>query len=214
MIDLTGYRLVMDERGVVTECIPPRSSVECKVLGQRDPKWARVLLGNSQSSTIGGYGCLVTSMAILAGCTPDRINEGLRANGGFQAEPRGGYITYAGFTTAFEAASRACGARTVRFHHMSTKLAVGQPRPFGWLETLMDWLKEDHAIVEVDMDIKTTKQEQHFVAALPGKSAGNIEIIDPWDKTGDSYGRRQMLLPEYGRDVSSAVWRYILYEVK
>lgn len=214
MIDLTGYRLVI-ENNVVTECVPPKTQVTYETLGQRDPKWARILLGNSLSSTIGAYGCLVTSMAILAGCTPQQMNDGLRRNGGFQAEPRGAYMAYAGFTTAFEKTSVSCGGRrTAKFVHMSGKMLHGQARPDGWIEKLTDWLAGGNpAIVEVDMDIKTTSQQQHFVVGLPNPKAGQVEIIDPWDKSGDEYGRRQFLLPEYGSSTETAVWRYILYEV-
>lgn len=214
MVDLTGYRLVI-ENNVVTECVPPKTKAAYETLGQRDPKWARILLGNSVSSTLGAYGCLVTSMAVISGCTPQQMNDALRRNGGFQGEPRGAYMNYVGFTTAFEKASESCGIRQkVKFVRMSDKMLAGQERPAGWSKTLTDWLAGGNpAIVEVDMDIKTTAQQQHFVVALPGTEVENIQILDPWDKVGDVYGRKQMLLPEYGRDVSSAVWRYILYEV-
>lgn len=214
MIDLTGYRLVI-ENNVVTECVPPKTQAAYETLGQRDPKWARILLGNSLSSTLGSYGCLVTSMAVLAGCTPQQMNDALRRNGGFQAEPRGAYMAYAGFTAAFEKASESCGTRQkVKFVHMSGKMLAGQERPAGWVQKLTDWLEGGNpAIVEVDMDIKSTSQQQHFAAALPEKVLGNIQIVDPWDKVGDTYGKKQMLLPEYGKDIASAVWRYILYEV-
>lgn len=214
MIDLTGYRLVINKDNIVTECVPPKAAVTYEVMGQRDPRWARQLLGNSKVSTIGGYGCLVTCQAILAACAPNAMNDALRAAGGFQAEPRGGYMAYAGFTTAFEAAAKRCGPRSIRFQHMSAKMMYGQKRPFGWMETLMDWLAGGNpAIIEVDMDVKTTTQQQHFVVGLPNPQDESVEIIDPWDKSGDEYGRRQFLLPEYGTSTENAVWRYILYEV-
>jgi hypothetical protein len=214
MIDLTGYKLVLDANHIVVECVPPKRLEQYDVMGQRDPQWSGHLLGNSATSTIGGYGCLVTCMAILAGCRPDRMNDGLRASGGFQSEPRGGYMAYAGFTTALEKASAIYGKRRVTFSFMSQKIQAASIKPAGWLQKLTDWMAAGRpAIIEVDMNIKTTAQEQHFVVGLPGSTARSVEIIDPWDKVGTEYGKRQPLLPEYGDKLENAVWRYILYEV-
>lgn len=213
-IDLTGYKIVFDKDGVVTECTPPKIIEMYKVMGQRDPRWSRHLLGNSATSTIGAYGCLVTCMAIVADARPDEMNDALRASGGFQPEPRGGYMAYSGFSTSFEAASRACGKRRIKFSYISDKFSASTKKPAGWVERLCRWMQDGKpAIIEVDMNIKTTAQEQHFVVGLPGSSAAGVDIIDPWDKDGDAYGRRQNLLPEYGGSIDTAVWRYVLYEV-
>ena len=44
-----------------------------KVLSQRDPKWAKQKLGKC-GCTLGSHGCAVTSVAMIAGTTPDKVN--------------------------------------------------------------------------------------------------------------------------------------------
>lgn len=53
-------------------------------LSQRDTRWKDRLLGNSQTSTIGGYGCTISCVAMLAGLTPDEVNEKLKKVSGFK----------------------------------------------------------------------------------------------------------------------------------
>lgn len=52
------------------------------IVSQRDPKWANVKLGTS-TTTIGGYGCTITSLGYLVGLTPDKVNERMLAVGGY-----------------------------------------------------------------------------------------------------------------------------------
>ena len=52
-------------------------------LSQRDPRWKDIKLGTG-STTIGQEGCLVTCLAMLAGTTPDVVNEELKRVGGYQ----------------------------------------------------------------------------------------------------------------------------------
>lgn len=54
-----------------------------KLLSQRDQRWAKKKLGNS-NLTIGDYGCVITSLAMMLDTTPDKINEYLKKHGGFQ----------------------------------------------------------------------------------------------------------------------------------
>jgi hypothetical protein len=229
-INLVGYRLKFDGNGVVTECTPPGAqppappALPFDVLGQRDPRWHDVLLGNSRVSRIGPYGCWVTCQAMLLNTTPDVANTLIRKHGGFQAEPRGGNWNWQGITTATEAASRADPRHNVvRYKGISDKKVPGQPRSVEWFDQLQEWLltSKQPAVLDVDMDIKRTGQQQHFVLALPApwSTENDIKIIDPWDIDGSDatkpikYGRLQSLTPDYGADLASAVWRYILYEV-
>jgi len=58
---------------------------------QTDPQWKTTLLGFDKSSTIGGFGCLLTSMTMVASqygasnLTPAVLNDKMKAIGGFQA---------------------------------------------------------------------------------------------------------------------------------
>lgn len=51
-------------------------------LSQRDPRWSKIKLGFS-NVTIGGYGCTITCLAMLAGTTPDKVNEAMKRVGGY-----------------------------------------------------------------------------------------------------------------------------------
>ena len=52
-------------------------------LSQRDPRWKDIKLGTG-STSIGGEGCLITCLAMLASTTPDVVNEELKRVGGYQ----------------------------------------------------------------------------------------------------------------------------------
>lgn len=67
-----------------------------KQFSQTDPRWKTTLLGFDKSSTIGGYGCLLTSFTMVAthygaaDLTPAKLNDMMKAVGGF--EPGTAYI--------------------------------------------------------------------------------------------------------------------------
>ncbi|HSV86278.1 MAG TPA: hypothetical protein VLH85_06865, partial [Levilinea sp.] len=57
-------------------------------LSQQDPRWKDKYLGSSTDITIGQYGCLLTSMTMLANGlgyneTPASFNDKMLAGGGF-----------------------------------------------------------------------------------------------------------------------------------
>lgn len=54
-----------------------------QLLSQRDTRWATKLINEVPGSTIGRYGCTITSIGILLGKNPDDIETFLRANKGF-----------------------------------------------------------------------------------------------------------------------------------
>ena len=62
-----------------------------KQFSQTDPLWKNVLLGYDKTSTIGVYGCLLTSLTMCAtfygavDLTPSTLNDKMKAAGGFQA---------------------------------------------------------------------------------------------------------------------------------
>lgn len=55
-------------------------------LSQRDPRWGGKLLGFSKTSTLENFGCTVTCVAMMAGLTPDEVNERLKLVQGFQVD--------------------------------------------------------------------------------------------------------------------------------
>ena len=62
---------------------------ETDALYQNDPKWKSTKLGDQNKETIGSWGCLMTSMTMVANGygfdeTPDSINSKMKSAGGFQ----------------------------------------------------------------------------------------------------------------------------------
>lgn len=62
---------------------------EIKKFSQQDPKWKATKLGFDKESTIGNFGCLLTSISMAASRygfddTPAALNDKLKAAGGFQ----------------------------------------------------------------------------------------------------------------------------------
>ncbi len=62
-----------------------------KQFSQTDPQWKSKLLGFDKSSTLGGFGCLLTSLTMCAthygapDLTPEALNDKMKAIGAFQA---------------------------------------------------------------------------------------------------------------------------------
>jgi hypothetical protein len=175
-----------------------------KPLSQRDARWAKKMLGNSNNSTIGVYGCLITSMAMLCGLTPDVLN--------MRMKPRG-----------FQPAGSACEACAATFD--AAKFAPGAPalasvtasyptRPFPRTEImqLVAHLRAGKlAILEVDMVPypRNSQIDQHFVLAVGVfgmAGAEQIIINDPW------FGDQTTLVPRYGAMLSAALVRAIYYK--
>lgn len=58
---------------------------------QNNPSWASTLLGNSSSDTIGGYGCVISSLSMVyqshwgVATTPSQLNTSAKAAGCFGA---------------------------------------------------------------------------------------------------------------------------------
>lgn len=54
-----------------------------QTLSQRDPRWKDIPLGTSKTTTIGSHGCTITCLAMLAGTTPNVVNQRMNAVGGY-----------------------------------------------------------------------------------------------------------------------------------
>lgn len=67
------------------------------ILSQRDPRWANIKLGTS-NSTIYFYGCTITSLAMILGTTPDVVNRRLKDVDGFS---NGNLIVWSKVEAAF-----------------------------------------------------------------------------------------------------------------
>ncbi len=124
------------------------------ILSQRDPRWSGIKIGDTDL-TLGGYGCTLTCIAMMAGINPDDVMRRLKAVGGLQ------------------------GALVIW-----TKIHEAMPwMDFVWRGTSYDNDKVKQAIsdngaclVEVDFDgIIATPNDRHWVLYV-----GNQLCNDPW----------------------------------
>ena len=121
-------------------------------LSQRDPRWANILLGTSKTTTIGSHGCTITCLAMLAGVSPDYVNDRLNEVGGF------------------------ANTNLVNW----TKIQAALPNlQFVWRGTPYDNDRVKNALpalVEVDFDGTGRDDDRHWVVYK-----GSQRLNDPWD---------------------------------
>ena len=172
---------------------------------QRDPRWAGDSLGFS-TSTLGGYGCAVTSIAMLAsvaypGMTPAIANVALRNENAFS----GGDLIWERVSTAFDR------LEFLGRYDWDKRMTAEQV-------SFVKRMIREHGpqVLEVDFKARTAAQEQHFVLAI-AVDGDDLRIIDPWD------GVEKSLLLAYGDsdndgvpdfDLARAIWGLRAYEVK
>jgi hypothetical protein len=155
---------------------------------QRDPLWASERLGTS-SSTIGGYGCLITAIASAltdAGkpYTPGTLNAWLVLNGGYSG----------GNNFVFASVDKLAVMKYEYMIECATK-----PAPLTQLEAELKAGK--FVIVKVDFTPGTVAIDQHWVRYI-----GNGEMLDPWQ------GDIAPIVPRYrGVDAAQAILRCAIY---
>ncbi len=128
-------------------------------LSQRDIRWKDIKIGNSTSS-IGNFGCTLTTLAILANTTPDVVNAFLTAVNGFSVD------------------------RIIWSKLNETKLGLHFPdngRQYVYNDVAVREAIEKNGgcLVEVDYDgVVATPSDRHWVLYI-----GNHQLIDPWTGT-------------------------------
>jgi hypothetical protein len=177
---------------------PEPLPVRVVAYSQRDPRWANVRLGAS-AYTMGGAGCAVTSVAMLASAvnkdfTPLDMVTWLNANGGFTS---GGLLYWS------KAAQAATGLTYVNYHIWRSVAAD--------LPILRGALDKGPQVIQVDFKPATTVLDSHFVVALSLTQDGqDINIIDPWT------GGRGTLLGLYANEnwtLARAVYALAEYRI-
>lgn len=138
-----------------------------KIYGQRDSKWASILLGyNTQSQyNIGMYGCLITSLGNYLDKTPPEVNDILKANNGFTAGS-GNFIW------------NKCEVLGIKQVYLSPYYD-GQMTDFG-LNKIKECIDNGFPLLcEIDFNPATEGEEMHYVL-LNGYDGDAILAIDPW----------------------------------
>lgn len=141
-----------------------------QVFSQRDGRWANKKLGTG-STTIGGFGCLLSCMAMLCkyygkDTDPDRLNESLKAVDGFTSGNL--YEWYTGVPVIYtdikctKIKDTPFNLTKVHWDEIDAELNAGRP-----------------VVAEVDFIPETSKEDMHFVLILSG-SQGEYQVADPW----------------------------------
>ncbi len=175
--------------------VPPKPipvGIVIPPLNQRDPKWSGKMLGFSNSTTLGGYGCLITCFAMLGDKRVDEMNELYKSHNLFVQD---------NLAATFDV-------------NLAGIKGVSKPEYLGKFtdavsDSVMAQLRshlrtpDGFAIFEVDISASPSLQ-QHFVLGV-GVRDGNIVINDPW------WGDKALLAPRYGSTDAIAIYRIWLY---
>jgi len=133
-------------------------------LSQVDGRWKDVQLGTS-SSTIGGYGCLITCVSMMLDyyghdVDPASLNDLLKANAGYA---NGNLLVWGSIPAIFDGVTYDGKWEGSRNDIIDKCLADGKP-----------------AIIHVDYNPATAPIEQHWVLVV-GRKDGRYIINDPKD---------------------------------
>lgn len=137
-------------------------------LSMRDARWRGKKLGQS-NYTIGNMGCALTCAAMVAGTTPDSMNDLLVQNGGFS----GACLKWEAVPPLYPQLEYAGPADRSR------------DGPLVWMRVAADLqrIRSELAIAPSIMEVDFRPGgafDMHFVLAL-ALEGDDVRIIDPWD---------------------------------
>ena len=174
---------------------------ETDALYQNDPKWKNEKLGNQSQETIGSWGCLMTSMTMVANGygfdeTPESINAKMKVAGGFQ----GALIIPAVLPNV-------CPGLVYKGYLP----CEDSPAPIGQIDAAIAAGKP--VIAQVDWSPKAGLQTHWIV--LYDKAGNDYYMKDPYRYSGDSPDKKMKVLDRYthgGKDISKAITGVIWFE--
>ena len=145
---------------------PPASELigSVRPLWQRDPRWANVKLGTSDT-TIGSYGCLLNDITMyvnwLLGTnyTPAQMNEIIKAENGFV---KGNLLRFASVWEAF--------------HEIAADKFIRTPLTPAPLSEIDAVLADGRPVI---VETRQNKRTEHWVLIV-GKRDGRYVCNDPW----------------------------------
>jgi hypothetical protein len=168
-------------------------------LSQQDPRWKNTRLGFSSTSTIGEFGCAMTSVAMyLSGFgypeTPQTLNEKLKQRGGYVQDA----IVWAAVSTIYPKVRFknliTCRDTDAPIEAIGNSIAAGQP-----------------VILEVDSSPRAGLQT-HWVVAYQ-KVGKDFLILDPWPfPTEDGKDVSLMSRYSHGKELKRAITAAVWYE--
>lgn len=168
-------------------------------LSQQDPRWKTTRLGLSNTSTIGEFGCALTSVAMhLSGFgypeTPQTLNEKLKQRGGYVQDA----IVWAAVSNIYPKVRFknliTCRDTDAPLDAIGNSIAAGQP-----------------VILEVDSSPRAGLQT-HWVVAYQ-KVGKDFLILDPWPFPTEE-GKDISLMNRYshGKELKRAITAVVWYE--
>jgi len=139
----------------------PPVMINIPPLWQQDARWKNKLLGYS-NLTIGGWGCLIVTLAMRLGLTPDAVNNRLKAVGGFTGANVYWQMVQVAFPELTDFQYIECYWTLAPLDRINSRLAEGVP-----------------VHVHVDLYNETAEMEQHWVL-IKGKIGDDYIANDPW----------------------------------
>ncbi len=168
-------------------------------ISQQDPRWKNTKLGFGGGSTIGAYGCAMTSVTMLLSGfgfpeTPDSLNNKLKQNGGYVQDA----IVW-GAVSSFYPKVRfrnlvICRDTDAPIDAISNSIYAGQP-----------------VLLEVDSSPRAGLQT-HWVLAY-NKVGKDFYILDPWPYPTEE-GKDISLMTRYsqGKELKRSITAVVWYE--
>jgi len=174
---------------------------ETDALYQNDPQWKNTKLGNQNKETIGSWGCLLTTMTMVANGygfdeTPKTINEKMKSAGGYQ----GALIIPAVLPSV-------CAGLAYKGYHP----CEDSPAPITQIDAAIAAGKP--VIAQVDWSPKANLQTHWIV--LYDKAGDDYYMKDPYRYSGDSPDKKLKVLDRYkhsGKNISNAITGVIWIE--
>lgn len=144
------------------------------IYGQRDPRWAFEKLGFGVE-TIGNYGCVITSLAMMlsaiedAEITPLDVNDELKAVDGFAGDTRN-LVVWKSVEDAFP---------SVSFGGLDVCVTVAAP-----VDKIDKRIAVDDCFCIVQVDMNPSPEvpgiQGHYVLIVAGNGKDGYTIHDPW----------------------------------
>ena len=168
-------------------------------LSQQDPRWKNIKLGYSNDSTIGAYGCAMTSVAMfLSGFgypeTPESLNAKLKQSNGYVQDA----IVWSAINGLYSKVRfknlTICRDTDAPIDAIGNAIAAGQP-----------------VLLEVDSSPKAGLQT-HWVVAYQ-KVGKDFLILDPWPyPTEDDKDVSLMARYSQGKELKRSITAVVWYE--
>ena len=174
---------------------------ETDALYQNDPKWKNTPLGHQNTETIGTWGCLLTSMTMVANGfganeTPESLMNKLKGAGGFQ----GALVIPAAMPNVVPGVVykgyQPCENNPAPLSQIDAALAAGMP-----------------VIAQVDWSPKAGLQT-HWVV-IYSKEGNRYLMKDPFKYRGDAPDKKLYLTDRYkhmGKDPAGAITGVVWFE--